>query len=51
MEHKVINEKINYVHHNPFEAGLVFRGEEYLYSSASDYAGEKELLENVIVVK
>jgi hypothetical protein len=30
---------------------LVFRAEDYLYSSAADYAGEKGILENVIVVK
>ncbi len=48
---KVIDEKINYIHHNPVEAGLVFRAEDYLYSSAADYAGEKGLLEDVIVIK
>lgn len=48
---KVIDEKINYIHQNPVEAGLVFRAEDYLYSSAIDYAGEKGLLEDVIVVK
>ncbi|MFW6275396.1 MAG: hypothetical protein ACOC2M_02040 [bacterium] len=30
---------------------MVFRPEDYLYSSAADYAGEKGLLDNVIVVK
>jgi len=48
---QVIDEKINYIHNNPVEEGLVFRAEDYLYSSASDYAGEKGLLDNVIVVK
>lgn len=48
---KVIDEKINYIHKNPVEEGLVFRAEDYSYSSAIDYAGEKGLLENVIVVK
>ncbi len=47
---KVIDEKIDYVHKNPVEAGLVFRAEDYLYSSAADYAGEKGLLDGVIVV-
>ncbi len=47
---KVIDEKINYIHQNPVEEGLVFRAEDYLYSSAVDYAGEKGVLENVIVV-
>jgi hypothetical protein len=39
------------VHNNPVEEGLVFRAEDYLYSSAADYAGEQGVLENVIVVK
>ena len=47
---KVISEKINYVHKNPVEEGLVFRAEDYVYSSASDYAGIQGVLENVIVV-
>ena len=48
---KVIDEKINYIHQNPVEEGVVFRPENYLYSSATDYAGEKEILNDVIVVK
>lgn len=48
---KVIDEKIDYVHKNPVEAGLVFRAEDYIYSSAVDYAGEKGLLDDVIVCK
>ena len=48
---KVIDEKINYIHQNPVEEGLVFRAEDYLYSSAVDYAGGKGLLDDVIVVK
>ncbi|WP_319229855.1 hypothetical protein [Draconibacterium orientale] len=48
---KVIDEKIDYIHNNPVEEGLVFRPEDYLYSSAADYAGEKGILDDVIVVK
>jgi len=48
---KVIDEKIDYVHQNPVKAGLVFRAQDYLYSSAADYADEKGLLDGVIVVK
>ena len=47
---KVIDEKINYVHQNPVEEGIVFRAEDYLYSSAAGYAGEIGLLD-VIVIK
>ena len=48
---KVITEKINYVHNNPVDDGLVNYPEDYLYSSAIDYSGEKGLVENVIVIK
>ncbi|MFV0376508.1 MAG: REP-associated tyrosine transposase [Mangrovibacterium sp.] len=48
---KVIDEKIDYIHQNPVEAGLVFRAEDYMYSSAADYAGEKGELNDVIIVK
>ena len=47
---KVITEKITYIHNNPVEEGLVFRPEDYVYSSARDYSGEKGLLNNVIVL-
>ncbi|HLG39063.1 MAG TPA: transposase [Chitinophagaceae bacterium] len=30
-------QKINYIHNNPVEAGIVERPEHYLYSSAKDY--------------
>jgi len=48
---KVIEEKINYIHNNPVEKGLVFRSEDYVYSSAKDYSGEKGILDGVNVVK
>lgn len=47
---KVISEKIKYIHNNPVKKGLVSKPEEYIYSSAKDYAGEKGVLENVICV-
>ena len=33
--------RINYTHENPVKAMIVFNAENYLYSSARDYAGEK----------
>lgn len=48
---KVINEKVNYIHQNPVEAGLVYKAEDYVYSSALDYAGERGLLEHIIVFR
>ncbi len=48
---KVISEKINYIHNNPVEEGLVYYPEGYVYSSAKDYSGEKGLISDVIVIK
>jgi len=45
----VIREKINYIHQNPVEAGLVYKAEEYVYSSAKDYAGEQGLLADIVI--
>lgn len=48
---KVIWEKISYVHNNPVAAGLVYRAHDYVYSSASDYAEEKGLLDGIVVFR
>jgi REP element-mobilizing transposase RayT len=48
---KVIQEKVRYVHQNPVEAGLVFREEDYVYSSAVDYAGGQGLLREILVAR
>jgi REP element-mobilizing transposase RayT len=47
---EVIDEKINYIHNNPVEEGLVYNPEDYVYSSARDYAGEIGLIENLVVL-
>jgi REP element-mobilizing transposase RayT len=47
---KVIAEKIKYIHDNPVEAGLVFRPEDYMYSSAVDYSGQNRLVDDVVVI-
>ncbi len=39
----------DYIHNNPVAEGIVFRPEDYKYSSASDYAGEKGILDGVCV--
>lgn len=44
-----LDEKMNYIHNNPVRAELVANPEEYLYSSARDYFGEKGLVEIVFV--
>jgi len=48
---KVIQEKINDIHQNPVEAGLVFKAENDMYSSAIDYAGENRLLDNSTIFR
>jgi putative transposase len=41
----VIQQKLDYIHFNPVEVGIVEYPEQYLYSSARNFAGEKGLLE------
>ncbi|WP_162556032.1 hypothetical protein [Reichenbachiella versicolor] len=42
-----MDQKLEYLHQNPVEAGFVNSPQEYLYSSARNYAG----LDGVIKVK
>jgi REP element-mobilizing transposase RayT len=42
---EVIQQKLDYIHNNPVEEGFVQKPEEYLYSSAKNYAGLKTILE------
>lgn len=49
FSNKVITQKLNYLHDNPVKEGLVFKDEQYVYSSAIDYAGEKGLLDLVLL--
>ncbi len=48
---KFIDQKINYIHQNPVEAGIVFRAEDYVMSSAVQYAGEYNALLEVIIIE
>jgi REP element-mobilizing transposase RayT len=41
----MLRQKIEYLHHNPVRAGLVAQAEDWLYSSARDYAGGKGIIE------
>jgi len=36
---KFIRQKIDYIHSNPVKAGLVVNPDDYLYTSARNYAG------------
>ena len=38
---EVIDQKINYIHNNPIEAGFVREPQHWQYSSANDYCGNK----------
>ena len=40
-----IDASIDYIHNNPVKAGFVNRSEDYPYSSALDFAGEKGLVD------
>ena len=42
-------QKLNYIHQNPVRAEFVRYPQDYLYSSAIDYAGEKGLIEVIVV--
>jgi len=41
----MIDSKIKYIHENPVRAGWVEKGEDYIYSSARNYAGLYHLME------
>jgi len=44
----VIQQKIDYTHNNPVEAGFVENDYEYLYSSARDYCGINGLVKVIV---
>ena len=48
-DNKIIDQRLEYIHNNPVEAGFVEKPEEYLYSIARDYAGEKGLLDIIVI--
>ena len=41
----VTKQKLDYIHNNPVVEGIVENAEDFLYSSAMDYAGNKGLLD------
>ncbi len=45
----IFDQKMNYIHQNPVKAEIVQNAEDYLYSSAIDYAGGKGLLPVTLV--
>lgn len=47
---KKLDQRLNYIHQNPVEAGIVLSPEDYLYSSAMNYAGKPEVLLDVMLL-
>jgi len=45
---RFFDEKLNYIHNNPVRAEIVENPEDYLYSSAKNYAGELGLLKVIL---
>ncbi len=48
---KFIEQKINYIHENPVSAGIVYKAEDYVLSSAAQYAGEYNALLDVTIIE
>ena len=46
----LIDQKLDYIHNNPVKAGFVAKPEDYIYSSAGDYAGIKGLIDIELIV-
>jgi putative transposase len=46
----IFEQKLNYIYENPVQSGFVESAIDYPYSSARDYAGEKGLV-NVILLR
>ncbi len=42
---KFIKQKLDYIHNNPVRAGIVLKPEDYIYSSASNYADQESLID------
>lgn len=40
-----MQQKIDYIHENPVKSGLVYRAEDYVYSSASNYADIDQIID------
>ena len=45
----ILDTRLHYLHSNPIEQGIVSNAIDYIYSSASDYAGDKGLLDLLLI--
>lgn len=41
----MLHQKVDYIHHNPVRIGVVGRPEDWVFSSAGNYAGGKGIIE------
>ncbi len=48
-DRKIMEQKLDYVHSNPVEAGFVSSPTDWVFSSARDYAGEKGLIDIILL--
>jgi putative transposase len=44
-DNNIMEQKLDYLHNNPVEEGFVDKPEDYVYSSARDYAGIKGMID------
>ena len=49
LDTKMTEQKLNYLHNNPVKAMLVYNAEDYVFSSAGDYAGDQGLVEVTLI--
>ncbi len=46
-----ISNYLNYIHYNPVKAGFVYSPEDYVYSSASNYASLPDKIIDVVLIE
>jgi putative transposase len=45
ISNEMIEQRLDYIHQNPVKAGFVHKAEDFVYSSAANYCGEKGLFD------
>jgi hypothetical protein len=48
---QMIDQRLEYVHSNPVEAGFVFKAEDWVWSSARQYEGEAGELDDLYIIE
>ena len=46
---KFVEQKLTYIHNNPVKSGIVLNPEDYLYSSARNYAGLDSVIDVIVL--